>query len=125
VIGTFSFGSKQKPSFTREDLSLIEIVASQLSIALQRKKDEELVKTTRKRFYDSLTNMHGSLLLLSPNKRVEFVNQSFCDCFNLKETPSELQDLTLEEMLGKIKGSFLCPDQEISRIREIVAAGNQ
>jgi PAS domain S-box-containing protein len=47
VIGTLSFGTKKKPFFTEDELSLIRTVASQVSVAMQRRisidKMEQLV----------------------------------------------------------------------------------
>ncbi len=89
----------------------------------ERKNIEGTLKTTLDRFYKSLSNMHGAILLISAESRVEFVNQSFCDYFCLKETPEELKGLTSEEIIEKIKNSYVNPDQQIIRIKEIVAAG--
>ena len=89
----------------------------------ERKNAEEALKTTLDRFYTILSNMHGAILLVSPEGNVEFANQSFCDYFSLNESPSELKGLNSEEIIGKIKNSYLHPDQEVTRIEKLVAAG--
>ena len=124
VIGTLSFGSKQKQTFTPDDLSLMSMITSQVSVAMQRKQDEELVKTTLNRFYDSLTSMHGNVLLLSPKDSVEFVNPSFCESFQLKDSQLALKGLSFDEVLEKIKNVFLFPDQEVRRMKELILKGH-
>jgi PAS domain S-box-containing protein len=89
----------------------------------ERKKAEELLKSTLNRFYGSLSSLHGAILLVSADGHVEFANQSFCDYFNLKESPSQLKGLTSEETLEKIKRAYIYPEQAIKRIGEILAAG--
>jgi PAS domain S-box-containing protein len=89
----------------------------------ERKKAEETLKITLDRFYTSLSNMHGSILLVSAEGQVEFVNQSFCEYFNLTESPSELKGFSVENIIKKIAPSYLNPDHEINRIKEIVAVG--
>lgn len=89
----------------------------------ERKKAEKALKTALAQFYGSLSSMHGAILLVSVEGRVEFANQSFCDYFNLKESPSELTGLSSDEVIGKIKNAYVHPDHEVARIKEIVAAG--
>ena len=89
----------------------------------ERKKAEDTLKITLDRFYTSLSSMHWSILLVSAEGQVEFVNQSFCDYFNLTESPSELNGFSAENIIKKIAPSYLNPEHEISRIKEIVAVG--
>lgn len=89
----------------------------------ERKNTEDTLKTTLNRFYRSLANMHGAILLVSDESRVEFANQSFCDYFSLKESPSDLIGLTAGVIIEKIKKGYVYPDQEDTRIKEIVTAG--
>ncbi len=89
----------------------------------ERKNAENSLQTSLSRLYNILSSMHGSILLVSAEGRVEFANQSFCDQFSLKESPTELKNLPSEEMIEKIKNGYMHPDQEVSRIRELVATG--
>jgi PAS domain S-box-containing protein len=89
----------------------------------ERKKAEKALKTALAQFYGSLSSMHGAILLVSVEGRVEFANQSFCEYFNLKESPSELTGLSSDQVIGKIKNAYVHPDHEVARIKEIVAAG--
>ncbi len=44
VIGTLSFGSKDRPAFPEEDLALMRTIADQVSIALERARAEEALR---------------------------------------------------------------------------------
>jgi PAS domain S-box-containing protein len=89
----------------------------------ERRKAEKLLQTTLCRFYSTLSNMNGSILLVSPEGLVEFVNHSFCDYFGLTESPESLKGLTSAEMVSKIEHAYLYPEQQLKRIEEIIAAG--
>lgn len=89
----------------------------------ERKKAEETLKTTLNRFYTTLSNLQGSVLLVSADDRVEFVNKSFVDYFNLTETPDELRGISSKEIVNKIKNCYNEPEKEVRRISELVAAG--
>ena len=52
-----------------------------------RKKAEEILNTTLIRFYKILSSMSASVLLVTADNKVEFVNQEFCDYFYLNEKP--------------------------------------
>jgi PAS domain S-box-containing protein len=89
----------------------------------ERKKAEAELQTTYNRFYNSLSGMHGAVLLVSAEGRVEFANQSFCDYFNLKEAPADLKGFSSAEMIQKIKKAYVHSELEVARIGQIVAAG--
>lgn len=88
-----------------------------------RKQAEEALKTTLDRFYLVLSNMSEGLLLVTDDGRVEFANQTFCDFFGLKESPSDLRSLTSSEMLEKIRPAYLNPEDALARIKSVVVQG--
>jgi len=75
------------------------------------------------RFYNILEGMNNGILLVTNENRTEFINQTFCDIFGLKESPSELINLKADEMLAKIKNSYKDPEAALRRISEIVNQG--
>jgi len=87
----------------------------------QRIRAEEELQNIIKRFYNILSNMHSSVLLVTQEGQVEFANPAFTEYFMLKETPEELEGLSETEMLDKIKKLYKNPDKVISRIKEIVS----
>jgi PAS domain S-box-containing protein len=88
-----------------------------------RKQTEEELQVILHRFYLILSKMQNGILLLTPESKIEFVNQPFCDMFDLKESPAELLNLSAKETILKIKGRYEDPDAAISRIQEIVKLG--
>ena len=101
---------------------IIEILETNEDIT-DRKKVEEELRVTHNRFYNSLSEMHGAILLVSTENKVEFANQAFTEIFNLREKPSQLQGVTAEEIIKKIKSGYVSPNIEETRIKEIVIAG--
>ena len=67
-----------------------------------------------------LSSMRNGLLLLTPDNRVEFANQHFCEIFDLKQSPDELLKLTAGEIISLIKESYTDPEKEIGRIKKIL-----
>lgn len=89
----------------------------------ERKKMEEKLQITLRRFYLILSSMNFGILLVTDDNRVEFINKAFCDIFNLKDSPDDLAKLSANEMIDKIRLSYAVPDSAIARIRDIVDAG--
>ncbi len=86
----------------------------------ERKHSEEKLRLTLNRFYLVLSKMRNGILLLTNENRVEFVNQPFCEIFDLKKNPEELLNLTADKVISLIRDKYLEPDKEIGRIKEIV-----
>ena len=89
----------------------------------ERKKIEEALHTTLRRFYLILSSLRSGILLVTDDNRVEFVNQAFCEVFGLKESPDELLRISANEMIEKIRPFYRYPDAAVDRIREIVGTG--
>ncbi len=87
-----------------------------------RKRAEMILQTTLQRLNTLVSSMHIGILLLWED-RIELANQTFCDYFELRESPSDLIGLTQREMIEKIRNMYLHPVEEIDRILEIVRRG--
>ena len=87
------------------------------------KKAEDQLRTTLQRSYAILSNLNAGILLVTDEDRIEYANQAFCNLFNLKDAPQELVGLGSQEITGKVKDSYLHPDEEVARIEEIVNQG--
>jgi PAS domain S-box-containing protein len=99
VIGTLSFGTRSRLSFTEDELVLIKTVAGQVSIAIMRmmilkelkrkvqertaelNKAYETVEAERQRFRDVLDVLPAYVVLLSPDYHVTFANRFFEERF--------------------------------------------
>lgn len=86
----------------------------------EMKKAQALIQTTLKRFYTILENMRAGILLVTDDDEVEFVNNSFCEYFNLQGSPEDFSGIKASEMREKIKISNMNPSQEIEHIKNIV-----
>jgi len=98
------------------------ILFSTLDIT-ERKKIEEVLQSTLKKFYNILSGIHFGILLVTDENIVEFANQAFCEIFNLKDSPDSLLKLSANEIIDKIKPSYIEPDVAIAKIKEIVNKG--
>jgi PAS domain S-box-containing protein len=98
-----------------------KVILSTFVDITERKEFEKTLQTTLKRFYTMLSSMYSSILVINEENRVEFANQAFCDLFGLTGWPEELVNMTAGGIIERIKGSYLNPEREENRIREILA----
>ncbi len=80
---------------------------------------ENFIQNTLERFYTVLSNIRSSVLLVTENNRVEYLNQAFCDYFYLEEPPADLVGITNKKMIQKIKDTFLNPEEEINHLKKL------
>ncbi len=85
------------------------------------KMAENTVQNTLKRLYSILSNIRASVLLVTNDNSVEYLNPAFCDYFHLDEQPEDLIGISDKTMIKKIKNSYRDPDAEIARIKEITS----
>ena len=88
-----------------------------------RKHAEAVLEIMLQRINMVLSSMYSGVLLVSAEARVEFANQAFCDQFSLAEAPVDLVGCVPEEMLAKIKSTYLKPDEAMIRIRTLLERG--
>ena len=86
-----------------------------------RKEAEEILKITLLRFYKILSNMKASVLLVTSDNKIEFVNQEFCDYFYLDKEPEYYYGVTSPEMTNLIRNVYRNPVESLIRIEEIVS----
>lgn len=87
----------------------------------ERRKAEEAQRATLEQTQTILSSLHPGILLIGPENRVEFVNRSFCDLFDIDEPAASLVGLTGMAVAAKVADTFANPMGAIERIREIVA----
>ena len=93
--------------------------------ATSRKQAEAELQIILQRFYLILSSMHIGILMVTDENKVEFANDAFCNIFALQESPDELTKISANEMIAKIRPSYIDPDAAIARISEIVSLGQQ
>lgn len=89
----------------------------------KRKQAETALQTLTKRFYNILSGMYSSVLLVGNDNVVEFANEAFCVAYKLAASPAELIGNTSAQMLEKIRSAYKEPGKALKRIREIVSLG--
>ncbi|MDQ5986914.1 MAG: hypothetical protein CSYNP_02649 [Syntrophus sp. SKADARSKE-3] len=81
------------------------------------------LKTTLERFQIILSSFYAGVIVVNEDNQIEFVNQSFCDLFDLDESPADLRGLSPTEIIRKIIGMYADPPHINARIQEVVAGG--
>jgi PAS domain S-box-containing protein len=89
----------------------------------ERKQAEQVLLTTFRRFQIILSSLFGGILVVDDNDRVEFVNQAFCELFDLVDLPEHLLGSQAPEIIQRIEAAYADPPAALARIREIVARG--
>ena len=117
VAGTISFGTKKRIAFTEDELNLIGIVATQISVALHRKKIEKELETSEERFHKAF---HASPVGLSISSIEDGtfidVNQSFLQLFGYRRA----------ELIGQPAGGLALYDDPSVRaeiVRQLEQTG--
>ncbi|HTY26374.1 MAG TPA: PAS domain S-box protein [Desulfomonilaceae bacterium] len=98
---------------TGEDLMTCEDIT-------EKKRSEEELQTTLRRFYTILSSMYAGVLLVTEDGLVEFANQAFCDLWDIDQPPASLRGLTSSEVIQKVKNVATQPEAVI-RVPEIIA----
>jgi PAS domain S-box-containing protein len=86
-----------------------------------RKQAEDMVLKVQQRLDFLLSHLYAGVLSVSEDDRVEYVNQAFCDLYNLCETPAELRGLPSSDMIQKILPAFASPGDVYAFIQRVVA----
>jgi PAS domain S-box-containing protein len=74
LIGTLSFGTRNRARFAQDEIELMRVVSDQIASALERKLVEEALKLTQ----FALDNFGESAIWLTKDGRIVYVNQAAC-----------------------------------------------
>ncbi|HVM88050.1 MAG TPA: PAS domain S-box protein [Puia sp.] len=89
------------------------IIARYLNSQVSKRRNAELV------FSSLITNLPSGILLEDENRSIAFVNQCFCDIFNISVKPGDLQGIDCSTVVD-CKFLFNNPDSFQKRINEIL-----
>ncbi len=117
------FPTLMSAAVIKDDKGVPQFLSATLIDITERRRMEEAKKTLRQ-FFSFFSSLYAGVLVATTDGRVEFVNQAFCDLFNLDDPPESLQGLGAHEMISKIAGAYADPALTVSRIQDIVAKGS-
>jgi PAS domain S-box-containing protein len=115
VIGTLSFGTKTRSTFSESDISMMKNVADQVSIAITRFNTIELLKKSEEK-YRNLLELSPSACLVIRNHRVVLANSSAVILIGAGDA---------DDLIGSKKMNFFHPDyhKDITDMVKKVALG--
>ncbi len=79
VLGTVGFGSRKRARFTEDELTLMQAVADQVAITLERQRAEEALAESEERYRSLFQNNHAVMLLIEP-ETAEIVDANPAAC---------------------------------------------
>ncbi len=111
TIGALVVQSYKDPAqYAKEDIKLMEIISSQVSIAIKRKQDEEALQKSQQEFASLFQSHSEALLYIDEKGTILDINKRF----------SELFGYTLEEIKGKNANcGIIHPPEKIEEGKEI------
>ncbi len=98
LLGTLSFGSRKRATFSADDLSLMDAVAEHVAVAMQRQRDLEVLRESREDLARAQSVAHVGSWRLNLQRNELLWSDENCRIFGVpKETP-----LTYETFLSTI-----------------------
>jgi PAS domain S-box-containing protein len=91
VMGTLSFGTKTRETFSDDDLSLMKAVTDQVAIAMIRMKNEQDLLRSREEWVETFNVIPDHIAILDDKHRIVRANKAM----------AEKLGLTPEEVIGK------------------------
>ncbi len=76
-----------------------------------------------RRFDQVLSNLHGAILLVGAEGKVEYVNSTYCDYFSIGRAPDELIGTRATQLLRIATKSYADPQGGLAHAREMIARG--
>jgi PAS domain S-box-containing protein len=105
VLGTLSFGTRNRTSFSDDDLALMKAVADQVAIAMERKRAEEGLRQSKDEWELTFNSVPDLIAILNDHHRVVRVNKAMAD--RLGREPEECVGMPCYEA---VHGSNLPPE---------------
>ena len=97
VLGTLSFGTRTRPRFTADELSLMKVVADHVAIAMERKLAEQTLQEREEIYRAIVSNAADGIVLIDPEtlRMVEFNDEA---CSSLGYSRQEFAALSLPDL---------------------------
>jgi len=104
----------------RDEAGTVVGVASATVDLTPIKLAEEALQTAMHRLHTLLAGMRSRVLFVGNDSRVAYANEAFCRYFGLPDSPDDLVGLASDAMIARLKDTYLHPEEQAARIREIV-----
>ncbi|MFW9794459.1 MAG: PAS domain S-box protein, partial [Candidatus Thorarchaeota archaeon] len=105
LLGVFSLATRSPRSFTETDKELFSTIAKMLGAVLERKKTEEALQISERRYREFLTDMTEGIGIVDLDERILFANNSFANLLGYNKDELEgmsILDLVNPEDIAKI-----------------------
>jgi len=110
VIGTLSFGTRTRSSFTADDLDMMKAVADQVAIAMNRMRVEKDLERREREFRATFEESTVGMAQADPmTRRFTLANRKLC----------EITGYSAEELFGKTFVEITHPDDRDEDVRRI------
>lgn len=104
VIGTLSFGARDRDSFGPEDLELMKTVTDHVAIAMLRRRSEEALRASEEFNRSVVQNTTAIILRMDATARITFANERALKFFGYSP----------EELIGKPALGTIVPQRDIT-----------
>ncbi len=88
-------------------------------------KQIKILKTSNARFVSTIKNLHFGILIENSSRKIELVNQHFCDLFGIPGKPHALYGADCAEMADVFKSYFKQPEAFIDGVEKILLSGKR
>jgi PAS domain S-box-containing protein len=87
----------------------------------ERKKNEELIKSTKTRLENLIKTLQAGILVEDENRKIVLTNRNFCDLFNITAPPEVLGGVDCSDAAEQSKALFSDPEKFVARITQLLA----
>lgn len=101
-------------------IELIRDITSQEKAEISLKKSQEDLQNQTHRLSALIGSLPGGILIGTPKRKIDMVNQSFCNLFGIDAPPEALKGIDRSQIAESGKVLFADEENFISRINDIV-----
>ncbi|WP_410509125.1 PAS domain S-box protein [Methanosarcina hadiensis] len=103
TIGTLSFGTKSRKEFTGDELAFMSTVADQVSVAIERKRAEEMLERSNQRINEILNSIQDDFYVLDRDLNFVYASKQFTS--KIGKEPKDFVGKNIWKMFPKYTGT--------------------